>query len=96
MLEREIERKVKEYARNKGWLVYKFVSPGHRSVPDDIFMKEKRMFFIEFKQAGKLLTPKQTQERCKIETQRFRVFKIDYVGGGMNLIDDIDKGNIKL
>ncbi len=94
MLEKEIEKKVKAYARSKNWLVYKFTSPGHRSVPDDIFMKDGRMFFIEFKKAGKFLTPKQTKERLKIMDAGFKVFKIDYVGGGMDLIDNINKGRI--
>lgn len=96
MLEKVIEKKVKDYARKKGWLVYKFVSPGHRSVPDDIFMKDGYMFFIEFKQAGKRLTPKQTLEKVAIERHGFRVFKVDYVGGGMDLIDNIEKGEIRI
>ena len=33
MLERDIEKRVKEYARSKGWLAYKFTSPGHIGVP---------------------------------------------------------------
>lgn len=91
LLEKQIEKKVKEYARKKGWLVYKFVSPGHRSVPDDIFMRFGEMFFIEFKAAGKLATPKQLDEHKKIGWHCFPVYIIDNIGEGYKLIDRLEK-----
>lgn len=87
MLEKHIEKKVKDYARKSGWLVYKFTSPGHRSVPDDIFMKDGDMFFIEFKAPGKKPTPKQADEAEKIRNNGFNVYIIDNIGEGYNIVD---------
>ncbi len=87
MLEKHIEKKVKDYARKSGWLVYKFVSPGHRSMPDDIFMKNGNMFFIEFKAAGKKATPKQLDEHHKLNEAGFMTYVIDNIGDGYKLID---------
>lgn len=57
MLEKEIERKSVKVARAAGWLVFKFSSPNHRGVPDDIFMKSGHgVRFIEFKRPGGKLT----------------------------------------
>ncbi len=47
--EKGIETSVKRWAERNGWYVRKFVSPGHRGVPDDLFIKEGRVVFIEFK-----------------------------------------------
>lgn len=52
-LEKEIEKKVCDYAKASGMLVYKFTSPARRSVPDRLFIPEgKSAFFIEFKREG--------------------------------------------
>ena len=38
MLEKQIERKVCDYAKNKGLLAYKFTSPARAAVPDRLFI----------------------------------------------------------
>ena len=62
MLERDIEAKARAKALDRGWLVYKFTSPAHRSVPDRLFIKAGRVVFIEFKSATGELTPGQKRE----------------------------------
>lgn len=66
MLEKDIERKACEWAKANGWLVYKFVSPSHRSVPDRLFIKGGRVVFIEFKRSGGKLTKGQHREEVRL------------------------------
>jgi len=67
MLEREIEGKARLWAVSRGWLVYKFTSPGKRSVPDRLFLRGGRAVFIEFKTAAGRLTPGQKREIGRIQ-----------------------------
>lgn len=56
-LEKDIETKVAKYAKEKGFITYKFTSPSNRSVPDRLFISPRgRITFIEFKRKGKLPT----------------------------------------
>ena len=65
-----------------GWLVYKFVSPNQRGVPDRMFIKAGQLFFVEFKAPGKKLRPLQ-QLRCD---------EIIAAGFSVHIIDDVDLG----
>jgi len=89
VLESQIEKKVCAYAKRKGWLVYKFTSPGKRSVPDRIFIGDRKMFFIEFKAPGKKPTKLQLAEHAKIQSQGFIVWIIDDIDKGKTLIDTL-------
>ena len=89
-LEKEIERKVCEYAKSKGILVYKFSSPGMVSVPDRLLILPCGLvFFIEFKRSGCKPTPKQLREHQRLQAQNVKVFVIDNVEDGKNLINGI-------
>ncbi len=89
-LEREIEKKVKEYARSKGFLAYKFTSPGHSFVPDGLFITPSgKTFFIEFKQLDKKPTAGQLREHERMRGHNASVFVIDSVESGKELIDAI-------
>lgn len=59
MLEKIIERAGDEYARARGWLVYKASSPGNTGVHDQIHHKSGVTFYIEYKATGKKASPKQ-------------------------------------
>lgn len=88
MLERDIEKKVKEYARSKGWLAYKFTSPGHAFVPDGLFISPCGVvIFIEFKQLGKKATAGQLREHERLMLQGVAVFVVDSVELGKEIID---------
>ena len=87
MRESEIEKKVSEYAKAKGWLVYKFVSPSQRGVPDRIFIGGGEIFFIEFKAPGKKPTKLQDKIFSKIRGELFEVYIIDNIEQGKLLID---------
>lgn len=52
-LEKEIEKKVCDYAKSKGCYVRKFVSPNNRSVPDRIIIAPGGVVgFLELKREG--------------------------------------------
>jgi hypothetical protein len=80
--ESTIETAVCAHARLLGWLVYKFVSPNQRGVPDRMFLKDGNVIFIEFKATGKQLTP----------LQRFKITEIIAAGFDVHVIDDIELG----
>lgn len=86
-LEKDIERKVCDYAKSLGILVYKFTSPSRRSVPDRMFITPTGMvFFIEFKRKGEKPTPSQQVEIEKIRKNGIKVFVIDNVEMGRELM----------
>lgn len=87
-LEKDIEKRVCEFARSKGVLVYKFTSPNKRSVPDRIFIPpDSPVFFVEFKRLGCVPTPAQEVEIAKIRKQGVKVFVVDNVEAGKQMID---------
>lgn len=86
MSESAIEKKVCAYAKSKGWLHFKWSSPGQKGVPDRIFMKRGKVFFVEFKDTGKEPTTLQSVVINKIRRQGFDVYVIDSVEQGKKLI----------
>ena len=88
MLERDIEKTVKEYARSKGFLAYKFTSPGHSFVPDGLFISPTgTVFFIEFKRPGGKATTGQLREFVRIEKHNVAVSVVDNVQVGIRIVD---------
>ena len=87
-LEKDIEKKVVEYAKSLGLLSYKFTSPAKRSVPDRIFITPKgHVFFMEVKRRGCKPTPAQEVEIMKLIKQRANVYVVDLVENGKAVID---------
>jgi len=87
-LEKDIEKKVCNYAKQLGCLVYKFTSPARRSVPDRLFiMPGGRCFMVEFKRKGCKPTPAQEIEIEKIRQQGTTVLVIDNVTDGKVAIE---------
>src|SRR6187431_3348818 len=61
--ESHLEKSICDYARKSGFLVFKFSSPGHRAVPDRLFISPYgTCVFIEVKAPGKTPTPLQARE----------------------------------
>lgn len=67
MREREIEQYLIRRVREAGGLQRKFVSPGHRGVPDRIVVLNGRVSFVEIKAPGKDLRDDQKREHAKLE-----------------------------
>lgn len=88
MLEKEIEKAVCDYAKGRGWLTYKFVSPGRASVPDRLFLSPVgKCVFIEFKREGKKPTEAQAREHDRLREQKVSVFVVDNVADGKAIVD---------
>lgn len=90
MKESYIERKVCEYAKSLGWMVFKFNSPGKSGVPDRIFMKKGKIVFIEFKAAGKRPTKLQLHIHREMENAGFHVHVVDNILSGKEIFDAIE------
>ena len=87
MLEKDIEKKVCDYAKQVGFLVYKFSSPNHVGVPDRMFVGQyQHVFWIEFKAKGKQPTPVQEREARKLSDCGFEVFLVDDVEYGKEVV----------
>ena len=88
MLEKNIERVVKDYAESKGWLTRKWTSPGHNFVPDQIFISPRgKVIFVEFKQLGKKPSVMQEREHHRIRQNNCLVYLIDSVESGKEMVD---------
>jgi hypothetical protein len=88
MLEKEIEAKVCAYAEEKGFVHYKFTSPAHFGVPDRIFFGDMgTVFLIEFKREGGKSTPTQDREALRLSRLNHRVYLVDTVEKGIDIID---------
>lgn len=86
-LEKEIEKRVCDYAKSLGMLCYKFTSPARRSVPDRMLItKAGVVFFIEFKRKGQKPTASQEVEIAKIRAQGVKCFVVDNVGDGKRIV----------
>lgn len=90
MRESEIESKVCNHAKYLGWLCYKWVSPGNRSVPDRIFFKNGKTIIIEFKAKGKKPTKLQQKTINKLQDQYIPTYVIDDVGEGVELFNNME------
>lgn len=80
MRESLIEKKCCEWAKSNEWLVYKFVSPNNRAVPDRIFIKRGEVVFVEFKALGK--KPTKLQERI--------ITRLRENGATVHVIDNLE------
>ena len=89
LLEKKIEKKVCDYAKSKGFLVFKF--KGVRGVPDRIFMKSGTVFFIEFKTQNGRLSPLQHKVIRDLKTQDIDAHVIYDAQSGFRLINNYYK-----
>jgi hypothetical protein len=66
MRERDVEAYFVKRVKEAGGLQRKFVSPGHRGVPDRIVVHFGDVYFVELKAPGKDLRPDQVREHEKL------------------------------
>jgi hypothetical protein len=84
-LEKEIEKKVCDYAKSKGCYVRKFVSPNNRSVPDRIIIAPGgAVGFLELKRGGQKPTKAQEVEMEALEK----------VGAVVGWCDNVERGKM--
>ena len=90
LLEKQIEEKVNTYAKEQGFLVYKFTSPQRAAVPDRLYINPRgKMHFVEFKREGQRPTPAQQREHERLRDQGVMVFVIDNVDAGKVMVDEM-------
>ena len=89
--ERDIEAKVRKYAIDRGFLVYKFTDPTRAGVPDRIFISPQgNLFFVEFQAPGKKPRANQLAEHKRLQEHGQYVYIVDDVERGKRLIDSYD------
>lgn len=77
-LEKDIEAYLVKRAKQAGWVAYKFVAPGRRSVPDRLVLKDNgTVFFVEVKRPGGKPTPLQEAEHAALRSLGFTVYTVD-------------------
>jgi len=87
MLESTIEKHVTKYAKNLGWLSYKFSSPSNAGVPDRIYFREGRTLLIEFKQKGKQPRALQQFHINKLKEELIPVYVVDSINSGKEIFN---------
>jgi len=90
MRESSIEQSVCRYAKQRGFLVYKFTSPAQRGVPDRLFVNKNGVTgFIEFKAPGNRPTELQMHHLNLLRVQGAFAEWCDSVAEGKRLIDEL-------
>jgi hypothetical protein len=85
--EATIEKTVCNYAKQHGWLTFKWASMYQKGLPDRLFFKEGQLVVAEFKRISGKLTPMQHLIHQQLETQGFAVNVIKSIEAGKQLID---------
>lgn len=94
-LEKDIEKRVCDYAKSLKMLCYKFTSPSRRSVPDRMFICEDgEVWFAEFKRKGQKPTAAQEVEMKKLRDRGIHVSIIDDIEKGKQIVKIIAEGVI--
>lgn len=75
--ERDIEKKGNEYAKSKGWLVRKFVSPGNNGAPDRIYFREGKVILVEWKKPKGKTTKAQDVQINALRRAGMNVYIVD-------------------
>ena len=78
MSESNLEKRCVAFAKEQGWLSYKFTSPQIAGVPDRLFVKAGQVLFVEFKvlKSGRL-TKLQEVAIARLREEQMRVAVVD-------------------
>jgi len=88
MKESSIEKAICKYARENGWLCYKFVSPSHKGVPDRLFINQHGVTcYLEIKRPGEKPTPLQLREQRLLMDRYTPVDWVDNLYAGILFLD---------
>jgi hypothetical protein len=100
MLEKQIEAKGGEFAKEQDVLHLKFTSPGHAAVPDRLLLAHipeflrsliaKYVRFVEYKREGQKPTPSQEREHARLRNLGFTVDVVDSVEDAKQVIRDMN------
>ncbi len=86
-LEKDIERKIGEFAKKHGCLYLKFTSPARRAVPDRMIITPQGVIgFLEVKAKGKKPTTLQMNEIIKLRSMKCDADWCDNVEDGCEFV----------
>ena len=86
MRESTIEMNCSKWAKDNGWLGFKFSSPQQRGIPDRLFIRNGSTVYVEFKAPGKHATKYQLHIIAKIREHGATVHIIDNLEGFINVM----------
>ena len=87
MLEKEIEKYLREQVKLRGGVAFKFTSPGNVGVPDRmVLFPNGKIIFIELKATGKKTSKIQDIQIKRIRDLGFDVYVIDSKEGVLDAI----------
>ena len=85
--EGKIEQAVMDYAKDNGFLVRKYSSPGVPGGPDRILFGHGTIFLMEFKTHDGKLSAEQKNEITRLKNHGVKVFVIDDICAGKQVIN---------
>lgn len=92
LLERDVERKIAQYAKEKGMLTYKFTSPACRGVCDRIFIFMGRVLFMEIKTSTGKLSENQKRHQSLLRSHGANAVVVYGFEQGKETIDEFFEG----
>jgi Holliday junction resolvase len=77
-IESELEKKCSQYARERGWASVKLEKNWNKGVPDRLFVKNDKVFFVEFKKdKNQKLSQEQIFWREFVKPIHFVIFNLE-------------------
>lgn len=76
MLEKDIEKYLREQVKKMGGIAYKFVSPATRGVPDRLVVFYKNVYFVEVKREGGIVSKLQEQKQNELRALGQKVYVV--------------------
>lgn len=90
MLEKTIEKKLREAVKKVGGIALKFVSPSYAGMPDRLILfPDGKVAFAELKAPGKKPRALQEAQHKLLHSLGFRVYVIDSVEQIGGMIDEL-------
>ena len=89
MNEKQVEKRIVDYATKHGVMSLKLGGPNDRGKPDRMFLYDGNVLFIEMKGEGKKPTKLQLNWLDKLKKQGFEADWVDNVNDGQEWIDDL-------
>lgn len=95
MLEKDIEKKLRDESKKRGGTAYKWVSPGHSGVPDRIvILPEGKIGFCELKRPGGKTSNLQDFQIEKLKNLGCFVRVVDSYKGVEEFLEDLERQDL--
>ena len=92
MLERDVEKHLRQEVQRLGGLIRKYTSPGTQGVPDRIVFHQGQVYFVELKREGGVVSAQQRHEMLRMAKRGVNT----YIGIGIDGVNFfIQEGLVK-